>query len=126
MDVKGENACERLDAPPLGGRGVVCKNDGTLGTLGILARLLGKFERFSRLPKDANGTLETTRMGRDVGGPGGDEVLKNVGGLGGLGGLALFLGKYAMVADRHKAAKWRCGNAEESKRRDRRARGRAW
>src|SRR4051794_10091150 len=34
---------------------------GTVGTLGILARILGKFERFSRVPKNAIGTLERGR-----------------------------------------------------------------
>ena len=45
--------------PPMGGRGYVHKNVGTLGTVGILEGFLGEFGRFSRVPKDANGTLET-------------------------------------------------------------------
>jgi hypothetical protein len=81
----------------MGGGGVFLKRRGTLGTLGILARFLGKYERFSRVPKDANGTLDLSR-GSEAGSWSPDAVMKrekNVGGLGGLGGLALFLGKYA-------------------------------
>ena len=37
-------------------KGIQRKN---VGTVGILARILGEFARFSRVPKSANGTLET-------------------------------------------------------------------
>ena len=40
------------------GEGYFCKIVGTLGTVGILARIVGKYARFSIVPKSANGTLE--------------------------------------------------------------------
>jgi hypothetical protein len=43
------------------GQAINSKIHGTLGTLGILARFLGEFERFSTVPKDANGTLDEGR-----------------------------------------------------------------
>ena len=43
----------------MGGEGYRTKMLGTLGTVGTLARILGECERFSRVPKGANGTLET-------------------------------------------------------------------
>jgi hypothetical protein len=45
------------------------KMRGTLGTLGILSLFLGKYEQFSRVPKDANGTLcghPRSKFGRNL------------------------------------------------------------
>jgi hypothetical protein len=46
------------------GRAMTVKMRGTLGTVGTLARFLGKYERFSRVPKNANGTLVTRKASR--------------------------------------------------------------
>jgi len=59
------------------------KMRGTVGTLGTLARLLGKFVRFSRVPKNAIGTLESVaragpwpdRMGLSGMFPGSEKIL---------------------------------------------------
>jgi hypothetical protein len=48
-----------MSLPLMGGEGPVHENDGTLGTVGILSINLGEYARFSRVPKGANGTLET-------------------------------------------------------------------
>ena len=37
------------------------KMHGTVGTVGTLARFLGEYARFSRVPKSANGTLDGGR-----------------------------------------------------------------
>jgi hypothetical protein len=41
------------------GQALRAKMLGILGTLGILSLFLGKYGHFSRVPKSANGTLET-------------------------------------------------------------------
>jgi hypothetical protein len=43
------------------GQAIRAKMHGILGTVGTLARFLGKYARFSRVPKSANGTVEIQR-----------------------------------------------------------------
>ena len=45
-----DGIAERSNGTPLvGGEGYFCKIVGTLGTVGILARIVGKYARFSRV-----------------------------------------------------------------------------
>jgi len=58
---KDENAWqERLDAPPMGGEGYLFqKGLAQLALLAFLQESSGNMRAFSRVPKSANGTLET-------------------------------------------------------------------
>jgi hypothetical protein len=46
----------------MGGTGREFKMRGTLGILGTLARFVGKFAWFSRVPKNAIGAVEAKQM----------------------------------------------------------------